>query len=304
VDPGSFTYEGSDPFQAYGVSTRAHSTLNVNGWDQTWSTQNVEYRSAPGYDLVHSLYDGGYWKGTHRGGWFSPGHGEGFHAEHHRTLFWIHGRAIVVIDHLYQTPAQGQAAAIQCVWQLSPGEVVVEDANRRAFTRHADGNVLMLFPLLPEGGRLAVHEGETDPLRGWVPGDVATRKHHPAPQVVAHVDALGSWNADLVTVLVPFPGTQRPEVTARASVTEGSLNQAHNIGSLNLRWGDGATDEIVWNRRLTRAIFRHPELDTDACLVHVQRDAEGRRVRGLAVDATYCEPHTTGARDRLETFVF
>lgn len=304
VDPGTFTYEGSDPFQAYGVSTRAHSTLAFNGWDQTWSTQNIEYRAAPGYDLVHSLYDGGYWKGAHRGGYFLPGHEEGFHAEHHRTLFWIHGRAIVVMDHVYQTPAKGKASVLESVWQLSPGEVVVEAEQRRAFTRHADGNVLMLFPLLPEGGHLVTHEGETDPLRGWVPGDVAARKHHPAPQVVARVGAFGLWNADLVTVLVPFPGTRMPAVVAEASATEGSGSQANHIGSLTLRWGDGSTDEVVWYRRLARAIFQHPTLDTDACLVHVQKDAGGQRVRGLAVDATYCEPHTTGTRDRLETFTF
>jgi hypothetical protein len=210
----------------------------------------------------------------------------------------------VVIDHLYQSPAEGTPCVLQSVWQLSPGEVMLEEAKRRAFTRHPDGNVLMLFPLLADGARLAVHAGETDPLRGWVPGDIATRKHHPAPQVVAHIDARSRWNLDLVTVLIPFAGTELPVVAAEASAAEGSLNQANHIGTLMLQWGDGSSDEVVWHRRLGRAIFKHPVLDTDACLVHVQRDAGGKRVRGLAVDATYCAPYTSGSRPRLETFAF
>jgi len=303
VDPGSFTYEGSDPFQAYGVSTRAHSTINLNGWDQTWSTQKMSYRAAPGYDLVWSLYDGGYWKGRHRGGWFSPGHLEGFHGAHYRAVLWIRGRAIVIIDHVYTTGTEGRNPSLESVWQLSPGPVRVDAGGGSACTAHDEGgNVLMLFPVRPTGGRLEVCEGQRDPLRGWVRGNIAKREHTPAPQVVMRVDDLEEWNNDLVTVLVPFAGKDAPRLTAEADGGRTSGPHASGVSRLVLRWSDGTLDELYWTRRLEQIVRAPGQFETDGVLVHLTKDAAGALRQGLVVDGTYCEPFTTGERKRLSTF--
>lgn len=289
ADPGSFTYEGSDPYQGYGTSTRAHSTLNLNGWDQTWSTQTLSYRGARGYDLVFSLYDGGYWKGAHRGGWFSPGHQEGFYGAHHRTLLWIRGRCVVVLDHMYQTGTADRKPRLESVWQLCEGPVELNPAAATAVTRHEDANVLMLFALKPAVATLAVHEGETDPLRGWLPGD---GRYVPAPQVVLAVETHVPWNTDLATVLVPFAGQQPPQVQVTATADP----EQAGYGKVRLCWEDESTDEVLWTRRLRDPLGAREGIETDSALVHLQKNARGKVVRGFAMDATRLSPYSSRTR--------
>jgi hypothetical protein len=142
ADPGAFSY--TDPlWGGYGLSTRAHSTLNLNGWNQCEGRADIRYRGAPGYDVVEGSYEGGYWSGG--AGWASD-HGQGIHATHHRTLVWIRGRCIVVLDQLHHPAEPSSKPALESVWQLAQGPVELQPEKSRAFTRHEDANLLMLFP--------------------------------------------------------------------------------------------------------------------------------------------------------------
>lgn len=294
VDPGSLTYEPTDPMMSHGKSTRAHNTVNLNGWNQSRANPETHFRSVEGYDVVDSLYTGGYWSGRYTWG-FGEGLQEGLHAEHHRTLLWVRGGCVVVLDHIFSEDAPGRKPAVETNWQLCEGPAEIDADDWRAVTGHGDGNVLILFPLRPEGARLSIHEGELDPPRGWLPGKGA---YTPAPQLCLSVHDYGQRVADFVTVLIPFKGCDVPVVRAQASGPGES-----GVGKLTLQWRDASVDEVYWKPCLDRAIEEQEGFHTDASLVHFHLGPEGRLVKGLVVDGTYIDPYSPDGLPNPQTFV-
>lgn len=277
VDAG-YPFSNED-FPSYGTRTCHHSTINLNGWDQSHSGGKLRLRQAEGYDLIEGLYDGGYWPKE------AYSHGAGMFAEHHRVLLWIRGRCIVVLDHVYNTSEPDRKPAVESVWQLSEGPARPAPDGRSAATGHAYGNLLMLFPLAPDGTVLSVHEGERSPMRGWVP--IEWGQHYaPAPMLRLAAPCVDPWNIYFATVLVPFAGAIAPRIEARASEPDIGFSQ-RKAGRLDLRWEDGSQDAIVWTRRLEHAIDRQHGIDTDASLAHLRIDAAGNVAGGLAVDAEF-----------------
>lgn len=291
VDPGTLTYEASDPLSAYGKSTRAHNTLTLNGWNQG-DNDPAHTRAffAPGYDFVASDFEGAYWSGPYT--WnFRQGRGQALYASHNRMLFWIHGRAVVVIDSLVREPSvlpepPEAVPSLEANWQLCEGGVVELGADR-AIARYGDANLLMLFPLVEPAMTLSVHAGEQDPPRGWLPG---TGSFVPAPQITLYREKMEARYAELVTVLIPFAG-EAPVVSAAARKTDGQ-----RPASLTLRWGDGSVDELWWTYRGIIMLGQTGEYETDGGLLHLQRDAAGTVTRACAVEATYLVPIHTQPR--------
>ena len=290
VDPGTLTYEASDSMGPYGKSTRAHSTLNLNGWNQSEADPVTRFESVRGYDLVGSRYEGGYWPGDYV--WqFAPDHGRGLFASHHRTLLWVRGRFIAVLDQLRHDYADN-APFLESNWQFCEGGVEVDAEAGRVRTCNEDSNVLLLFPLRPAGSILQVHEGEEDPVRGWLPGEGC---YVPAPQVSLLVAPVPAWWTELAAVLVPFRGAEPPKVAAAADSRKG-------VNRLLLRWGDGSSDELLWTGSLARAIDSADGLETDGGLVHLAK-AEGERLlQGLVVDGTFLRPLAPDVRPAPCTF--
>ncbi len=162
----------------------------------------------------------------------------------------------------------------------------------RVRTCKEDSNVLLLFPLRPAGSILQVHEGEEDPVRGWLPGE---GYYVPAPQVSLLVAPVPAGWTELAAVLVPFRGAEPPEVTAAADSRKG-------VNRLLLRWGDGSSDELLWTGSLARAIDSADGLETDGGLVHLAK-AEGERLlQGLVVDGTFLRPFAPDVRPAPCTF--
>jgi len=291
VDPGTLTYEASDPLSAHGKSTRAHNTLTLNGWNQgETNPTNTRALSAPGYDFVVSDYEGAYWSGPYT--WsFSQGRGEALYASHNRMLLWLHGRAVVVIDSLVREPnavpeLPDAVPSLESNWQLCEGGEVELGADR-AIARYGDANLLMLFPLTWPEMTLSLHAGEMNPPRGWLPGK---GQYLPAPQLTLSCEKMEGHYAELVTVLLPFAG-ETPRVTAAARKTDGQ-----HPASLTLTWDDGTVDELWWTYRGIIMLGTIGEYETDGGLLHLRRDAAGKVVQGCAAEATYLAPVETTAR--------
>lgn len=294
LDPGTLTYEMSDPLMTHGKSTRAHNTLNLNGWNQSEANPaDTRCVSLPGYDFVSSVYEGGYWPGAYSWGFFQ-GHGDGVFAEHFRALLWLRDHCAVVIDHLRMD--HHTEAALESNWQLTDGPVAVDAEHYRAVTGFPDANLLLLFPLVVPGMRLTVHEGEMNPPRGWLQGDGV---YVTAPQLCLSTPKIEPLNAALLTVLVPFRGPDAPEVTAAATTDEATGTQ-----TLRLRWPDGTRDEFVATPRLESAINTVGDLTTDAALVHLRRDRDGAVTGGLVVDGTYLAPYASEPKTTMGTWTF
>ena len=293
MDPGTLTYETSDPMMAHCKSTRAHNTLNLNGWNQSEANPVSRFAALAGCDFAEAVYSGGYWPGSYQWGW-KDGHGAGVWGQHRRSALWIHGRCLIVIDALRADSSSPAEAAelrragaagperpfAESNWQFSEGGVLADETLRRAQTTHEDSNVLALFPLAPDGARMSLHQGEMDPPRGWLRNENGYRA---APQLclrAAPAPAQSHW----VTVLTPFRGRRAPEVEADARMDDAGS------GRLVLRWAGGETDTVLW-RSLSSgsdaAIGNADGFETDASLVHLRQDADRNLISGVAVDGSY-----------------
>lgn len=286
VDNGYMGHE-SAAHRRYACSTPGHSTMNLNGWDQSPSEATLRRRSTEGYEILDAFYDGGYWKPT------AHGYADGIFGEHHRTLLWVKGRFMAVLDNLFHTAEAGGKPTVESNWQFAPGQVELEPAENRVCTRHGPARLHMLFALKPAGMAMALHEGEMGPCRGWIVGPV------PAPLLRLHIEAYDPWNVDMATILIPYRESESPPAVRVVSVTD-PARAGH--GKLKLEWDDGVTEEIWWTRRLQFALHQVDDIRTDAALVHVRRSARGDLLSAMVYDGSYLEPFTSVWRPARQTF--
>ncbi|MFW5682458.1 MAG: heparinase II/III family protein [Phycisphaeraceae bacterium] len=328
ADTGSLTYamdqkahEGDEldhKVGPYGKSTRAHNTLNLNGWNQA-PTNPDSLMVYPGENAtaVASTYSGGYWPGSY--GWYFHGFGAGVHAEHTRMLFWIPDRFIAVVDHFIRWDDRGIGheeqinPSLEMNWQLSPGGEITLAPDHSGFTAvYREGGLLGHFARLAPGMTLSLHEGETDPPRGFATTRTKAkhdlmqygvfdqpslsqwkkRSYVPSPQVSATTPTMEGYGQCLASVFVPFEGGEAPKLSTRL---DGQITAEHPhsmAGRLIVDWGDGAQDTLQWTDRLMQeplieAADDHGKFMTDGCFLHIRRDAGQQIVGGAALDATY-----------------
>ena len=115
ADPGILSYEMTDPLGPFGKSTPAHSTLNVNGWNQSdTDARLLGTHVTPETVLIHAEYAGGYWKGTHY--WGFDQHECGTFGWHERLLFWVRDQYLIVLDTMESDPG----TTVHNCWQTGP----------------------------------------------------------------------------------------------------------------------------------------------------------------------------------------
>lgn len=288
-DPGRMSYDAT-PERTYAVSTRGHSTINFNGWNQSDAPSDISLRCEAGFDLVTGYYAGGYWPGM------GAGIGPGIYGTHHRTMLWVRGRFVIVLDHVAHQAMPGHKPTIECNWQFGIGSARFDADTNRVITNHDGVHLLALPALYPDGTTFSLHSGDVNPHRGWCADD--KDQPQPAPMLHMRVEQYDPWNADFATVFVPFVGTQPELDVARVARPEQT-----GAGHVTLRWCNGETDEVWWTRQLTSAIGRHDGIDTNAAFVHARLDASGRAIRTLVVDGTMASPYTRETRATPSMFV-
>jgi len=286
VDPGYLSYEASDPMMAHGKSTRAHNTMNLNGWNQsTANPTGTRHLTAPGYEFAISRYQGGYWPGSYAW-WFSEGLRGGIFAEHLRALLWVRGKYALVFDYLLAYPsARDEALFWESNWQLVDGSLEVDPARGRAVIRQDGAGLLLAFPLRPDNHSLTVHRGETAPSRGWLPG--TGDAYLPAPQLSLSAPYRGPVRQ--LTVLAPFRGSAVPQYDITATV-----RPEDNLTILNVNREDGSHDLLLFGSNYAQAIGQYGELETDATLLHLCYSSTGQITGGLALDGRYLLPEVEG----------
>ena len=272
VDPGKLSYEVTDPLMAHGKSTRAHNTINLNGWNQApTNPTGTRHWHEPGCDLVASVYEGGFWPGQYHWG-FTDGLEGGVWARHHRFVLWVHDRCLVVVDAVQRAAAPGAASPVlEANWQFAFGPVQLDPQHGSALVHDEAGGLWMRCIGRPDETAMTVYQGEVDPPRGWVGG---SERLADAPQLCLTAPMTGDY-AELVTLLVPYTGAAPPEVEASLSRPEPNLT-----AQLDLRWADGRHDQTRW---ATRLIAPLAGADRDAVLVHESWDA-----RGACLDRLRC----------------
>jgi hypothetical protein len=191
VDPGTYCYTPEPRWRAYFRGTHAHGTVVVDGEDQAlsagpfrWhsrpSARLRRWRMSPDIELVdadHDAYSRLPDPVSHR----------------RRVLFVNHKYWIVVDDlngaavHRIELRFQFAAPALRLgpkQWVAAPGR-----------TRRG----LWLAPFSTSSLSFTVHEGEENPIAGWVSSEYGTR--HPAPALVYATTA--QLPVRIVTLLMP-----------------------------------------------------------------------------------------------------
>ncbi len=202
VDPGRCNYRAEGRRFA---ATPYHNTVTVDGQDQAHGDATLErWESTESYDLVvgsHGLYDG---------------------VSHRRTILFVKPRFFVVRDDLKAEGEHEYAAR----WHFPEGADPRELSEHRVTTQFAEGANLLIVPLgevgesSAEDFEIAYHWDERVPARGWTYG-------------------LGSDR--LVTLLIPYRGSEPPEATVEAVKVTGETTDIR----LTM---DGRT----WDVRVTR----------------------------------------------------
>lgn len=269
-DPGSFTYEMSDPFAAYGKSTPAHNTVTVGGASQSETDPDTRaVHVGERVALIASGYGGGYHDGRYTW-WWENGHGNATFGTHDRVLVWLKGHAALVFDLVITNGGQPLAAH----WQLPRGPVTVDPARARAWTGGPGSNILVQRI----GGNcepaLVIHEGEKEPLLGWLPGGhdsslngsrPGPHSYEPAPLLAMETRAEGQ-HTELATLLMPFRGDAPPSV---------EINPFPRLrgGAYGFRfgWPDGTEDLVFCTPALRTAIDAAGPVWSDGSLAVISR---------------------------------
>jgi hypothetical protein len=277
ADPGIFSYEMSDPMAAYGKSTAAHSTLNIEGMNQSGADARLlRTESADGVALMHAKYEGGYWEGQYH--WnFRDGRGKGVYGNHERIVFWIEGEYVLVLDSM----STDKGRQIRNAWQLGPMDAWTSDAETRLWwSKNKDTNLLLqMVGAQADTVTMEVREGSREPLAGWVGwhGDDSV----PAPRVEFRYAAERAENVWSVVLLAPFAGEKRPHYKVR-SCRESAYGWLHY---LEIERPGGDVDRFGWTTQLMMPVESEP-FATDAPFVWCRTDPAGKLLKGYLLDGS------------------
>ncbi len=251
IDPGSFSYERTDPYAYYGRSTRAHNTMAPAGLNQCEADPDVRALCLrDGVALIACRYEGGYYEGECCWGW-KAGHARGVYGRHDRALLWLKGRCAVVFDAF-----AADAAPCEAHWQLPPGRCRLDAQNRQASTDSGHYNVLVRCLHASRDLQVRLREGETDPLLGWMPGPRGTGDYVPAPILSLEGDA-STQALDLVTLLLPFDQDEVPQFDVASYQGRGGAP------AFRLSWSDGTEHIVACSPSMRRQIGKAGPLETD-----------------------------------------
>ncbi|MHB9134287.1 MAG: alginate lyase family protein [Armatimonadota bacterium] len=201
VDPGRHLYDQSAAsYYAYLTSTRAHSTILVDGQGQhsrgrreTWVAKqplDLGWQVTPGEQRAYGVYDLGY------------GPKNAIAVTHRREIVFVRERCWVVFDVLEGAGEHD----IMSRFQFAPGKLVLEDT--RAHTAFPDAN-LLLWPVSTQPiTKLACEEGQQNPRGGWYSDSY--NKIEPAPALAVHLRA--PLPLRMATLLFPYRGAELPAV--------------------------------------------------------------------------------------------
>ncbi len=276
VDPGIFSYETSDPFMAFGKSTPAHNTLNLDLMSQSEADPDLHDLALLGDAAVASCTTaGGYYPGTYTWNWRHGKH-PGLFASHTRTLLWLRNRCLIVWDHV-RLDRPGQMYGIH--WQFPAGPAGCDPQARRAWSASpTERNILVqeiggadpLHPFLAEG------DGTTP--AGWLPTDV-TGGRTPAPQARYHAHAAGVATTACF-LLLPFDGATPPAVPVER------LAGRSGVWGFRLGLPDGSELLVAAGDALKQQIESAGPLATDASLVAVTL-RDGKPIHSVGYGGMY-----------------
>lgn len=254
IDPGTFVYTSSREWRDFFRSTRAHSTVTVDGRDQAEPADFFKWREIPGVRLERTWLLAGLDAAiaSHTG--YARLSGGGVH---HRAVVFVKPNYWLVSDTLEGSGAH----AVEFFFHFAPG-VALTLAEGGAMATKGPERFLLIAEA--PGAALRVVEGSEPPIQGWFSEDYGQRTAAPvfAAEMKTRLPARALW------LLWPSPAG---EVRVSALDAPGARGWQAKI------------ETRAWTDYLSLRASEDPAdghgLSTDAELVHLRHDSSGRLMR-------------------------
>ena len=278
VDPGNAGYN-SHPLNANMYKTRGHSTMTVDGLNQSarGPVQITRMSLGERYDFAIGVYMGGFVNGSQRYGWEGGVSGDQF-----RHVLFVKGDGCadgldgywVVLDAMQSRPGH----MLETRFQFMPTEMrTLPDGGY--CTGWAEGN-LALLPLHWDGWDHGIHCGEEDPIEGWLPVN-PNPEFTPAPLYKAtrpttNVPHPADWHG---TLLLPYRAADMPQVKI----------ERIDVGPIGFAWqieAENWTDVLFVSNSFHPNEYRMGPVESDCPVCH-HRFVDGKPVWGYTCDGNY-----------------
>lgn len=257
VDAGNYPYDSSQ-WRKYVLSTRAHNTVMVDGFDQHRKNKpRHEYviekplpnlwASSDAFDYASAVYSDGY-----------GDEGE-VRVKHTRSIFFAKPDYWIVTDSLQ--PDDDKPHLYESLFHLDAAKAEVDPASKSARTVSEGEPNLAVVPLPDDGLQVRIASGEEEPVvQGWMPaGDYKCR---PIPTAICSKRSAGPTG--FFYALYPTAaGRECPIRKVESLKAEGGPAMAASFV-----FADGHTDHFVQSDKPgTKLRFLDFETDADAVLV-------------------------------------
>lgn len=210
AEAGVYAYDTSD-WRRYVLSTRAHSTVRIDGLDQACRRTRREWRATkPDTHGFHStaLFD--YARDTHTAGY---GKSPSRNVVHRRRVLYVKPDCWLIVDDLAGSDDAQHTATSQFL--IDAPAAVVDSATGWVVSAGAGPqNVrLLIVPLTGEEMRTEIIVGQREPeVIGFLPQGF--EKLRPVPAVQLEMDFRGAGM--MAYALIPFKGEELPVKTSVA----------------------------------------------------------------------------------------
>ena len=235
VDPGNYPYDSSE-WRKYVLSTRAHNTIMVDGYEQHRRDRPrleyvlskplpIQWASNAKYDYASSIYDDGY------------AHDNSIKVKHQRSVFFVKPDYWIVVDSL--TPSDDKPHKYESMFHLDMTGAEVDAATKAVRTTDAKGANLSILPMADEGIKVSIISGQEKPIvQGWMPAGGYTCR--PIPTPVFEKQQAGK--ASFAYVFYPTPEGGKCPIAKVEPLTVTGDDGAVGVA---IDFGDGRVDYFV-----------------------------------------------------------
>lgn len=239
VDPGNYPYDSSQ-WRKYVLSTRAHNTIMVDGFEQHRRDRPrteyvlskplpIQWESTAKFDYASSVYEDGY------------AHDNSVKVKHQRSVFFVKPDYWIVVDTL--TPSDDKPHRYESMFHLDMTGAEADAHSKAVRTTDAKGANLSIVPLADDGLKVSIISGQEKPIvQGWMPA--GGYKCRPIPTPVFEKQKSGK--ASFAYVFYPTPeGGKCPVVSVKPVAVQG----AEGAVGMAIEFEDGRVDYFVLGQK-------------------------------------------------------
>ncbi len=194
LDPGSFNYERSDPFCAYGRQTQSHNTLCIDNMTQVKSSVTEAVSDINGKCVfVNNSYSNGY-----------SDDGNSVAGTHERFVLWYKGKICIINDSVVSSGKQFSAN-----FNFIPNNYSFDG---ESYATGFDDYNLFVKPIYSNVKlNINLYEGSDKPRAGWIAKDGYRLRGAEKGCSLIVSGGLAEFGSVVAYAAIPFKGNKKPD---------------------------------------------------------------------------------------------